>query len=177
MSIASTIGFSICCFYQTCYMALQTGQQAPDFSLTSTDRKQVSLSHFKGQPVVLLFFPLAFSSVCTAELCSVRDDLKKFNEANTKVIGISVDSFFVLAKYKEAQKLNFELLSDFNKDVSRTYGVLYEDFFGMKGVAKRAAFVIDKEGMVQYAEVLENADQQPDFIKIINTLEELPLTV
>lgn len=93
------------------------------------------------------------------------------------MIGISVDSFFALARYKEEQLLNFELLSDFNKETSRAYGAFYEDFFGMKGVSKRAAFIVDKDGIIRYAEVLEDSGLQPDLIKIINTLEELPLTV
>ncbi|OLY93715.1 Peroxiredoxin [Cnuella takakiae] len=158
-------------------MAIQIGQQAPDFTLVNIEKQPVSLSSFKGQNVVLLFFPLAFSSVCTAELCSVRDEMARYNNLETKVIGISIDSLFTLAKYKEDQQYNFELLSDFNKEVSAAYGALYSEFFGMKGVSKRAAFVIDREGVVRYAEVLEDAGQQPNFTLILKTLEELPLTV
>src|SRR5688500_8258813 len=110
-------------------MAIQIGQQAPDFTLVNTEKQPVSLSSFKGQDVVLLFFPLAFSSVCTAELCSVRDEMARYNNLETKVIGISIDSLFTLAKYKEDQQYNFELLSDFNKEVSAAYGALYSEFF------------------------------------------------
>jgi peroxiredoxin len=152
-------------------MALQIGQQAPDFTLYNTEKVAVSLSEQKGQNVLLLFFPLSFTSVCTAELCSVRDTLKMYEGLNAKPFGISVDSLYTLKKFKEEQNLNFDLLSDFNKEISEAYGALYESFgFGMKGVSKRAAFVIDESGVIRYAEVLENAGLQPDFGAIKETL-------
>lgn len=152
-------------------MALQIGQPAPGFTLFDTEKKEVSLTNYRGKSVVLLFFPLAFTSVCTAELCSVRDELKKYEDLNAQPIGISVDSLFTLAKFKEEQRLNFPLLSDFNKTVSKSYGALYEQFgFGMAGVSKRAAFVVDGDGLIQYAEVLENAGDQPDFAAIEKAL-------
>jgi peroxiredoxin len=124
--------------------------------------------------VLLLFFPLAFTSVCTKELCAIRDNMSLYNNANAEVFGISVDSLFTLAKFKEEQHYNFPLLSDFNKEVSKTYGSLYEKFgFEMLGVSKRSAFLIDKEGVVQYAEVLENAGDVPDFAAIEAKLAEL----
>lgn len=145
-------------------MKIETGQLAPDFTLYDSDKNQVTLSGLRGENVLLLFFPLAFTSVCTAELCSVRDNLGIYSNLKAKPLGISVDSLYTLKKYKEEQGLNFPLLSDFNKDVSEAYGSLYENFgFGMKGVSKRSAFLIDKNGIVQYAEVLENAGLQPDF--------------
>lgn len=145
-------------------MALQIGQAAPDFTLYSSSKEPVTLSHLRGSQVVLLFFPAAFTSVCTAELCSVRDNLKIYESLNAKVFGISVDSVYTLAKYKEEQNLNFPLLSDFNKTASKAYDCLYETFaFDMQGVSKRGAFVIDEEGLVQYAEVLQNAGNQPNF--------------
>ncbi|RYY96391.1 MAG: redoxin domain-containing protein [Chitinophagaceae bacterium] len=152
---------------------LQPGQPAPDFTLYDSDKQQVTLSELRGRNVLLLFFPAAFTSVCTAELCSVRDNLKAFEGVNAQPIGISVDTLFTLARYKAEQELNFPLLSDFNKEVSKAYGALYEDFvFGMKGVSKRAAFVIDGAGIVRYAEVLENAGEQPDFAAIGAALSE-----
>ncbi len=155
-------------------MALQTGQQAPQFTLFDTDKKEISLSDYKGRNVLLLFFPLAFTSVCTAELCSVRDNYKLYEGFTAQPVGISVDSLFTLAKFKEEQHLNFPLLSDFNKTASTDYGALYEQFgFGMQGVSKRAAFVIDGEGIVRYAEVLDNAGLQPDFEAIRETLSGL----
>ena len=155
-------------------MPLEIGQQAPDFTLFDSDKKEITLSELKGQPVLLLFFPLAFTSTCTTELCSVRDNIGWYNNLNAKVFGISVDALHTLAKYKEDQQLNFTLLSDFNKDVSRLYESIYEQFgYNMKGVSKRSAFVIDNEGMIQYAEVLENAGEIPDFNKIKIALEKI----
>jgi peroxiredoxin len=155
-------------------MALQIGDEAPDFTLFDSDKNQFSLSDLRGNNVLLLFFPLAFTSVCTAELCSVRDSLNMYEQLDVKPVGISVDSLYTLAKFKAEQKINFPLLSDFNKEVSNTYGALYETFgFGMKGVSKRAAFLIDREGIIEYAEVLDNAGLQPDFVAIQGKLREL----
>ena len=152
-------------------MAIQVGQPAPDFTLYDSEKKQRSLSEFRGQKVLLLFFPLAFTSTCTKELCEVRDNISIYNDMNAVVLGISVDSLQTLARYKEDQRLNFTLLSDFNKEVSTLYGCLYELFgYNMRGVSKRAAFVIDKDGIVQYAEILENAGHVPDFESIRSTL-------
>lgn len=155
-------------------MKIEVGQQAPDFTLHASDKTEVTLSAQKGSNVLLLFFPQAFTGVCTKELCSVRDNIAVYNNANATVFGISVDSPFTLAKFKEEQHLNFSLLSDFNKEVSDAYGALYEAFIGwMKGVSKRAAFVIDKEGVIQYAEVLESAGDMPDFEAINAALATL----
>jgi len=155
-------------------MKVIEGQEAPGFTLYDTEKKQVSLSQFKGQNVLILFFPLAFTSVCTAELCSVRDNMKMYEQLNAQPLGISVDSLYTLARYKAEQNLNFPLLSDFNKEVSEAYGSLYETFsYGMRDVSKRSAFLIDGNGVVQYAEVLENAGLQPDFEKIREKLREL----
>jgi peroxiredoxin len=155
-------------------MNIEIGQPAPDFTLYDSTKNKITLSDMKGHNVLLLFFPLAFTSTCTAELCSIRDNISFYNNVNAKVFGISVDSLHTLAKYKADQNLNFTLLSDFNKDVSSLYGSLYEMFgYNMKGVSKRSAFIIDKEGIVRYAEVLENAGEQPNFKNITLILEEL----
>lgn len=155
-------------------MSLQPGDKAPTFTLIDTDKQEVSLDRYQGKNVVLLFFPLAFTSVCTDELCAMRDDISAYNDLNAEVLALSVDSPFTLEKFKAEQKLNFPLLSDFNKEVSRAYGSLYEDFvFGMKGVSKRSAFVIDKDGIIRYAEVLDNAGKLPNFGAVKNTLQEL----
>ena len=152
-------------------MALRIGQEALDFTLFNTQKEQVTLAEQRGQNVLLLFFPLAFTSVCTAELCSVRDNFKIYESLKAKPFGISVDSLHTLKKFKEEQHLNFDLLSDFNKEVSNAYGAIYETFgYGMRGVSKRAAFVIDENGIIQYAEVLENAGLQPNFEAIKETL-------
>jgi len=155
-------------------MKIEVGQAAPGFTLFDSEKKEVSLGELKGKNVLLLFFPLAFTSVCTKELCEVRDTISIYNNANAAVFGISSDSLFTLAKFKEEQNLNFSLLSDYNKDTATAYGSLYETFgFGMKGVAKRSAFVIDKEGIIRYAEVLENAGEVPDFTAIRDVLAKL----
>ena len=156
-------------------MSIQTGQQAPDFTLFDTDKNKVSLAEQKGSNVVVLFFPLAFTGVCTAELCNVRDNIATYNNTNAKVFGISVDSLFTLGKFKTEQNLNFPLLSDFNKKAAKAFGVLYETFpaFEMQGVSKRAAFVLDKDGVVRYAEICPTPGDLPDFAAIQQTLQGL----
>jgi peroxiredoxin len=156
-------------------MSISIGQAAPNFTLFDTDKKPVSLADFKGQNVVLLFFPLAFTGVCTAELCNIRDNIAIYNNSNATVLGISVDSLFTLGKFKEEQKLNFSLLSDFNKAATSAFGVLYDVFpaFEMQGVSKRSAFVVDKEGVVQYAEVCPTPGDLPNFEAIQTTLNTL----
>ncbi len=155
-------------------MSIQVGQEAPDFTLKNTDMKDVTLSSFRGQKnVVLLFVPLAFTGVCTQELCAVRDNLNTYANMYAEVLGISVDSPFSQQAWKEKESLNFTLLSDFNREVVKAYGVQYETLLGFQGVAKRSAFVIDKEGKTQYQEVLENARDLPDFDQINATLQRL----
>jgi len=155
-------------------MSIQTGQKAPDFTLYNTDKEQVTLSGQKGKNVVLLFFPFAFTGTCTKELCSTRDNLSVYQGLNASVYGISVDSPHSLKRFKEDLDLNFPLLSDFNKDVSNAYDTIYDTFsLGLKGVSKRSAFVIDKEGTIRYAEVLENATEIPNFDAIQSCLESL----
>jgi peroxiredoxin len=155
-------------------MSIQVGQQAPEFSLFDTDRKEVKLSELKGKNVLLLFFPFAFTGTCTKELCGVRDSLAIYNDANAEVFGISVDTPHTLKRYKEDQQLNFSLLSDFNKEAMTAYDTMYDVFsMGMKGVARRSAFLIDKEGIVRYAEVLEDAGKIPDFDAIQSVLKTL----
>jgi peroxiredoxin len=155
-------------------MAIKVGQAAPDFSLHDSERKIVTLSELKGKTVLLLFYPLAFTGVCTKELCAIRDDIARYNNSNAEVFGISVDSYATLKKFKEEQGYNFTLLSDFNKEASTAYDSIYEAFAGwMKGVSKRSAFIIDKEGLVQYAQVLESAGDLPDFEAINAKLGQL----
>lgn len=155
-------------------MKIEIGQLAPGFSLYDTTKTKISLADLKGHNVLLLFFPQAFTRVCTKELCSVRDNIGYYSNVNAKVFGISVDSVNTLAKFKEDQQYNFSLLSDFNKEVSSAYGSLYETWaLDMKGVSKRSAFIIDKNGIIRYAEVLENAGEEPDYNVIQKTLEEL----
>lgn len=153
-------------------MALQVGDTAPDFKLYSSDLTEVSLSGFKGKKVIIHFFPMAFTGTCTEQLCTMRDNFSYYEGINAQVIGISVDSPFSLAKFKEVQNYQFPLLSDFNKEVSAAYGAFYDEFFfGLKGVSKRAAFVIDENGKIVYAEVLEEAKDLPDFKAINDVLK------
>ncbi len=154
-------------------MSVDVGSRAPDFTLTNQDREPVTLSAQRGRPVVLAFFPAAFSSVCTKELCTFQDRLARLNQANARVFGISVDTFFTLKAFQTDQKLAFPLLSDFNKQVIRDYGVFNEDMIGLKGIAKRAVFVLDRDGVVRHREVLEDARNEPDYEKVFSVLAAL----
>jgi peroxiredoxin len=151
-------------------MSVAVGSKAPDFTLTNQDREPVTLSQLKGKPVVLAFFPAAFSSVCAKEMCTFRDSMAQLGKANAQVFGISVDTFFTLKAFHEQQKLTFPLLSDFNKQVIRDYGVFNEDMIGLKGIAKRAVFVIDKDGIVRHQEVLEDARDEPNYSAVFTAL-------
>ena len=154
-------------------MSVDVGSKAPDFTLTSQDRQPVTLSGLRGKPVVLAFFPAAFSSVCQKEMCTFRDSMARLGKADAQVYGISVDTFFTLKAWQDQQQLNFPLLSDFNKEVIRDYGVFNEDMIGLKGIAKRAVFVIDKDGVVRHREVLDDARNEPDYEKVFGALASL----
>ena len=154
-------------------MPIDVGSRAPDFTLVNHDRQKVTLSELRGSPVVLAFFPAAFSSVCAKELCTFRDSFAKLGQAHAQVYGISVDTFFALKAFHDHEKLSFSLLSDFNKQVIREYGVFNEDMIGLKGIAKRAVFVIDKDGVVRHREVLEDARNEPDYDKVFGALKNL----
>lgn len=154
-------------------VTLQIGDNAPDFKLYSSTLKEISLADYKGQKLVLHFFPMAFTGTCTTQLCTMRDSFGFYEGMNAGVLGISVDSPFTLARFREEQFYQFPLISDFNKEMSAAYGALYEDFvYNMKGVSKRAAFVISEEGKVIYAEVLADAKDLPDFDAIRKVIEE-----
>jgi peroxiredoxin len=154
-------------------MSVDVGSTAPDFTLTNQDRQPVALSAQRGKPVVLAFFPAAFSSVCAKELCTFRDSIARLGQADAQVYGISVDTFFTLKAFHDHEKLSFPLLSDFNKQVIRDYGVFNEDMIGLKGIAKRAVFVIDKNGVVRHREVLDDARNEPDYDRVFAALEGL----
>ena len=154
-------------------MSVDVGSTAPDFTLTNHDRQPVTLSAQRGHPVVLAFFPAAFSSVCAKEMCTFRDSIARLGKANAQVYGISVDTFFTLKAFHDYEKLSFPLLSDFNKQVIREYGVFNEDMIGLKGIAKRAVFVIDKDGVVRHREVLDDARNEPDYDRVFAVLEGL----
>lgn len=150
---------------------LKVGDKAPDFKLFNTEKQEINLASFHGKNIVLLFFPLAFTSTCTAELCNIRDNYATYNKLNAEVIGISVDSIFTLGKFKEEQKINFNLVSDFNATTAEEYDALYEEFvLGMKRVSKRAAFVVGTDGNLKYVEVLASAGDLPNFEAIQKAL-------
>ena len=153
---------------------IEVGQVAPDFALFSDEKKEVKLSDFRGHNVILHFFPAAFTGVCTTQLCNARDNMGIYERLNAQVLGISVDSPFTLGRFKADNDYNFSLLSDFNKTTISAYDVLIEKFvLGMNGVSKRAAFVIDTEGVVRYAEVTPNPGELPNFVAIKAALESL----
>ncbi|MCH7963588.1 MAG: peroxiredoxin [Bacteroidetes bacterium] len=158
-------------------MSINVGDKAPEFTLFNQDTEKVSLGDFKGKNVVLLFFPLANTGVCTKEMCTFRDELKAYEVLNAQVLGVSIDSPFTLKMWQEKNNYNFPLLSDFNREVSRNYDSLYDVFapgkFDFKGVSKRSAFVIDKEGVIKHSEVLEDFTKEPSYEAIKKTLEEI----
>lgn len=157
-------------------MEVNVGEKAPLFTLRAHDKSAVSLESYTGRKVVLVFFPLAFSSVCTTELCSIRDNLEQYNDLNAEVLAISTDSLYTLRKFREIHDFNFLLLSDYNKEVSRCYGALHEDYnLDMKGVTKRAVFVIDSKGVVKHKEILEDPSKLPNFDRVKEILASLAI--
>jgi glutaredoxin-dependent peroxiredoxin len=155
-------------------MSIDVGAKAPDFTLMNQDREPVTLSEqLKQGPVVLAFFPAAFSGTCTKEMCTFRDAASELNDVKAKVLGISVDTFFAQKAWADAQHLNFPLLSDFNKTVIRQYDVVNPDMIGLKDIAKRAVFVIDRSGIVRHREVLDDARNEPDYGKVTQALATL----
>ena len=152
-------------------MSIDVGAKAPDFALVNQDRETVRLSEVvKKGPVILAFLPGAFSGTCTAEMCNFRDSSSELNKTNAQVLGISTDTFFALKAWADQQKYNFPLLSDYNKEVIRQYDVVNPDMIGLKDIAKRAVFVIDRDGVVRYREVLDDARNEPDYGKVRETL-------
>jgi len=155
-------------------MSVAAGAKAPDFTLPNQDREPVTLSEeLKKGPVVLAFFPAAFSSVCTTEMCTFNDSSSELSKVGATVLGVSVDTFFALKAWSDAQSLDFSLLCDFNKTVIRQYGVVNPDMIGLKDISKRATFVIDRGGIVRHAEVLEDARNEPDYAKVKQALASL----
>jgi peroxiredoxin len=153
---------------------VEVGAQAPDFTLPDQDRTAVRLSEQLGNgPVVLAFFPGAFSGTCTAEACTLRDRAGELNSAHATVLGVSTDTFFALKAWGEANALAYPLLSDYNKDVIRSYGVVNPDMIGLKDIAKRSVFVIDRAGVVRHREVLDDARDEPDYDKVARVLAGL----
>jgi glutaredoxin-dependent peroxiredoxin len=155
-------------------MAVEVGTKAPDFTLMDQDRKPVTLSALLDHgPVVLAFFPAAFSGTCQNEMCTFRDSIATLGASKAQVLGISTDTFFSLKAWADQQRLNFPLLSDYNKDVIARYDVANPDMIGLKNIAKRAVFVIDRQGIVRHREVLEDARNEPDYTAVNTSLAAL----
>ena len=155
-------------------MSVDVGATEPDFTLHNQDRENVTLSEeLKNGPVVLAFFPAAFSGTCQKELCTFRDSAADLNKVNAKVLGVSTDTFFALKAWGDQQKFNFPLLSDYNKDVIRKYGVVNPDMIGLKDIAKRSVFVIDRSGTVRHREVLDDARNEPNYDEVKKALASL----
>lgn len=155
-------------------MSVDVGAKAPEFTLTNQDRQPVTLSEelSKG-PVVLAFFPGAFSGACTKEMCTFRDSTGDLDKVGANVLGVSTDTFFALKGWADKEKLNFPLLSDYNKEVIGQYDVVNPDMVGLKNIARRAVFVIDRTGIVRHREVLDDARNEPDYDKIKEALATL----
>lgn len=156
-------------------MSVKVGDHAPEFGALDSKLKEKKLSDYKGQKTVLAFFPGAFTSVCTKEMCTFRDSMAAFNDLNAKVVGISVDSPFSLAEFAKQNNLSFDLLSDANREISRKYGALHEDFVNVKGLtaSKRSVFILDKEGTVKYAWVSDDPGKEPDYEGIKSELSKI----
>jgi peroxiredoxin len=163
-------------------MPLAVGSKAPDFTLptkTAEGPKQIKLSDNSGKKnTLLLFFPMAFTGVCATEMCDITQGLSAYTNLNAEVYGISGDNPFAQEAWAQKEKIGVTLLSDYEHKVARAYGVAYDSFLpqlnlGMAGVAKRSAFIIDKNGIIQYAESSDDAKQLPNFDKIKAKLAEL----
>ncbi len=155
-------------------MALTVGSKAPDFTLFNTEKKEVSLKDFAGKLLVINFFPAAFTGVCTAQMCSNRDELSYYNNIGAAVVGVSVDMPFTLGVFKSQNNINFDLLSDFNKTMIRDYDMYLENFtLGLKGVAKRGVAVVDGSGTVVYAEETANPGTQVNFAALKEALGKM----
>lgn len=154
---------------------VNVGSPAPDFKLMNHKREEVSLSSLKGKNAVLAFFPAAFTGVCEKELCTFRDAMSNFNEMNATVLGISVDAPFANAAFAEKNNLNFDVLSDYSRDMVKAYGVNHDDFAGMPGytAAKRSVFVLDKEGVVRWMWVAETPKNEPDYDAVKKAVADL----
>jgi len=148
-------------------MPIDLGSKAPDFTLMNQDREPVTLSAvLQKRPVVLAFFPAAFSSVCQNEMCTFRDSIAQLGTGEGQVLGVSTDTFFALKAWSDQQRFGFPLLSDYNKEVIRRYDVVNPDMIGLKDIAKRAVFVIDRDRIVRHKEVLDDARNEPDYAKV-----------
>lgn len=143
------------------------GQPAPDFTLPSTSGDKLTLSALRGKPVLLAFFPLAFSGTCTAELCEIRDDYEKFESRGVAIVPISVDHTYSLKEYKAKYNMKVDMLSDFHREVSRLYGVLHDERF----YSKRSYFLIDAKGVIRWAHVEDNQSNRREDSELLQAID------
>jgi len=155
-------------------MALSVGDKAPDFSLppSSSPEERVTLSDTEGYTFVLLFFPMAFTPVCTDEACKISEELNAYRRLNAEVLGVSVDSPFAQNAWKQMEDFQLPLLSDFNREAIHDFDVVREDLMGLKQVANRAAFVIDEDGVIAYSWESEDPEKLPPFEEIFEAVEQ-----
>ena len=148
---------------------------APDFNLKNTEKNDIALSSFKGKTVVLAFYPGAFTGVCDTEMCSLRDSMNSFNDLNATVLGISVDSPWANAEFAKKYEINFNLLSDYNRNVSKAYDMIFNGLGGLEGYecSNRGVIIIDGEGLIQYRWVAENPGIEPNYSEIIEKVKSL----
>lgn len=153
---------------------VQIGQPAPNFKLVDTNKNEVTLDQFRGKHLVLFFFPMAWTGVCSKEMCTVQEDFNTYAGLGAQVIGVSVDSHFALKRFMEDNKIEFPLLSDFNKQAIKDYDVVQESFAGVyANTSRRATFVIDKDGILRYAQVLPSPGDFPDMEAIKSAVKAL----
>ena len=153
---------------------IKVGQKAPDFKLLDKDKNEVTLEKFKGKNLIIFFYPMAGTGTCTKEMCSVQDDFKLYESMNASVVGISVDTIFAIKWFTEENKITYTLLSDFNKQTIKDYDVVHHDFaFGYKDVAKRSTFILDKDGIVRFIEILPSPGDLPNMSAIKEALQKI----
>ena len=156
-------------------MAVRVGENAPDFTLVDTALKPRALKEFLGKTTILAFFPAAFTGVCTKEMCTFRDSLSELNSAGAQVVAISADTPFSNKAFAEQNRLSFPVLSDYTREAIRAFGIAFPDLAGLKGltVAKRAVFILDRQGVVRYAWVSEDPKKEPDYTAVANAAQSL----
>ena len=150
-------------------------ETAPDFNLKNTDKNDIALSSYKGKTVVLAFYPGAFTGVCDTEMCTLRDSMNSFNDLNTTVLGISVDSPWANAEFAKKYEIKFDLLSDYSRDVSKAYNMIFNGLGGLEGYecSNRGVIIIDGQGLIQYRWVAENPGVEPNYSEIIEKVKSL----
>ena len=150
-------------------------ETAPDFNLKNTEKNDIALSSYKGKTVVLAFYPGAFTGVCDTEMCTLRDSMNSFNDLNATVLGISVDSPWANAEFANKYEIKFDLLSDYNRNVSKAYDMIFNGLGGLEGYecSNRGVIIIDGQGLIQYRWVAENPGVEPNYSEIIEKVKSL----